>query len=257
MADNLIAMRLVGPGIQPDKIRVGTIARLLENFETAIASIVAETRSQISKEDIVLGLVEVKSGSLGLHIATQLPELVIPAFQRLSQTIHQNVFSGLPYEAIDALREITNVARERDCFIEFLSINGSEKILATISPETSIPKPQPIVGETTLYGKVMRIGGVDPHLMLKTIEGDTLFCNLSEDLAIELAHSLYSTVGLVGIAQWDAETLKMTNFEVQEAFKYVERSASEAMSELSSLVGEYFAEIEDVDNYVGRLREDD
>lgn len=51
----------------------------------------------------------------------------------------------------------------------------------------------------TIYGKVIDVGGDKPNIHIRPLGGGTeIICDCSEELAPEVAHLLYSVVGIVG-----------------------------------------------------------
>lgn len=72
-----------------------------------------------------------------------------------------------------------------------------------------------LTGETTLYGEVKRVGGFKPRVVLKTIQGDTIYCDASKALAQELGRRLYTEVGVRGQAKWNMQTLRIDAFIIE------------------------------------------
>jgi hypothetical protein len=128
--------------------------------------------------------------------------------------------------------------------------------VAVLTPDTDIQPPLPLKGETVVYGTVMRVGGKKPRLMFQPVGLDHVkYSDVTRPLARQLATKLYQVVGLRGIAQWDAQTFELDELEVEEVIDYVPIPVSEAFEGLSNLIGKYYADIDDVEDYVANLRD--
>lgn len=252
----LVEVRFAGNNIKPDKIRSKELAELIASYEDAIASILVHENPELSKDTITVSLVAIGKSSIGLQFLPNLEELTFPAASRIAKSISRNDYSDLPHHAVESLRSISSFTKRHGCDAEFRAVNGESKVEATLHPTTVIPTTPKLIGETILYGEVKRVGGASPRVMITTLEGDTVYCDLSEALAIELGHRLYTDVGLKGKATWNAKTLELDAFVVESITDYSSISAPDAFAELRDLIGDDFADIEDVQEYVTSLRYD-
>ena len=92
--------------------------------------------------------------------------------------------------------------------------------------------------------------------MVETLDGLTVYCDIpTEKLAKEVGEFLYSWVKLKGTAKWDAKTLELEEFKIQEVDEYRRGNISQAFSELSLITKEYYSNISDVEKYVAKLRD--
>lgn len=133
-----------------------------------------------------------------------------------------------------------------------------EKVKASptnpISLYTVLSRPPALIGETTIYAKVIRVGGQKPKVEVETVNGDTLFCEASIDITTKLGTRLYQIVGLVGTAIWDSELNNIEQFSIKDVTEYANTSIKEAMNELSRLTKEYYSNIDDVEEYISEIR---
>lgn len=139
---------------------------------------------------------------------------------------------------------------------EFCTARGT---IATITSETPITTEESlcITGETTLYGKVERIGGKIPKVWLRTSDSEIIVCEISESSAIELAGYLYQWVNVFGKAQWNIANYKIETFEITGINKdYQDMPLNEAFAHLSQEIGHYYDNIDPVE-YLKTIRNDD
>ena len=83
--------------------------------------------------------------------------------------------------------------------------NPNQQLIKLTKDERSLNAPEDfILGETTLYGKVEKIDISSSKIWLTLDDNETLTCEISESLAIELANYLYQWVSVFGQAKWNS-----------------------------------------------------
>lgn len=252
----MVEVKLAGNNMRPDKIRSKELAEVIASYEDAIASVVVHNNPELAKDSIFVSLVAIENSSIGLHFSPNLQELTFDAAAKIALSISSNDFSSLPHNSVESLRNIWSFTKRHDCEAEFRTVNGTSKLVATLYPATEIPTASKLTGETVLYGEIKRVGGVTPRITLRTIEGDTVYCDVSESMAKELGHSLYTEVGLKGKATWNAKTLELDTFVVESVMEYLSTSPVDAFRELGDLIGDSFVDVDDVEKLVSSLRYD-
>lgn len=250
----LLEIRLSGAGILPDTVRAGEIADILNSVEDMISSVALQRYPRLTRDDLLVGLVGIASGSIHLQFSSKLPDIVVPAFHAVAESIETNQYRNLPIGSVRALQTIASFVRRRDCLAEFVIPNGDDQVVAEISPQTEITPVPFLTGVTTLYGMIIRVGGRTPKAMLETVDGQTVYCDLRRELARELGSKLYQWVAIEGVAKWNSETLNLEEFRIDAVFDYERRSIHESFVELSELTSRYYLDIEDVAGYVAQLR---
>jgi len=254
MSDEKIEFHFTGEGITPSAIRAGDLAHILEAIEDVLAAVVIAQHSTLSKDNLLIGLSNITTGSLSLQFSTQLPEVVIPAFQEVSHAIRAGKPSLLPRESYPAFDKIIQFMKKNQAQVDLILVNGKPETLATITPDLEIPKPSYITGETTIYGQIVRVGGAEPKVEIRIISGKVLYCPFEITLAPELGALLYKNVGLKGDAKWDTATYEISEFKALAVTDYRETSITDAFAELRSVAGDYYSDLDDVTQYVSELR---
>jgi hypothetical protein len=252
--DALIRIRLAGEDIAPGTVRSRDLAEIIISAEDAIASLVVRDNPHLKKDEIVVGLVSIGEGSVSLQFATTLPQLVLPAYWEITESIEKDDYENLPPDSIDSLQNITAFTRRRNCQLEFYARDGDREALAVITPQTLITPIPLMTGSTTIHGMVVRVGGRKPKVMIELPDGQSVFCDIEYELARQLGQRLYTWVGLRGEAKWRSNDLSLQQFRVDEVTQYQDTRLTEAMATLSEAAGRYFEGIEDVQRYVSELR---
>lgn len=176
-------------GIHPGDIPAGKLAELLAVLSKQFAD---------KADDFCLAAMEDNCVRMDFNIRSAPVKAAIVAFSALlaGQTVAQDspVFRNLG--DFDRVR-----AKFAGVSITFPAVDGypsvtlpSEKKLSELIKE----KPN-IRFQHTIYGKVIDSGGDNPNIHIRPLGGgDVIICDCTEELAAEVAHLLYSVVGIVG-----------------------------------------------------------
>jgi hypothetical protein len=104
-----------------------------------------------------------------------------------------------PFERIDEmLREdnaIAKINRGNSNVVKFLGRDGARN-----------PRMGPFSERGEIDGKIVRVGGADKtaHVLIEQADGEILSAEISRELAVALAHYLYTKpVRLAGLARWE------------------------------------------------------
>lgn len=249
-----LSLRLTGENLSPEKVRAGKLAEILQAVEDLIAAVVAQEHAQLTRESLVISLLSIEAGSIGLHFDSQLPEVVVPAFTRVAASIQNHQLEALPSASFPPFDTLLRFLRQYKAQADFAVLNGREETLATLTHDFTLPRPSYVTGETTLYGEIVRVGGVEPKVEIKTTIGKTLYCPFEKSLAPQLGARLYKVSGLRGQAKWNLATREIEEFLVTDITHYEDTPITEAFDQLSELAGKYYEDITDVNAYLAKLR---
>lgn len=112
-------------------------------------------------------------------------------------------------------------------------------------------------GDTTIYGRLIRVGGVGPRATLLTPDGKHLHVELSESMAVALASSgrLHEDVGIEGGATWRVDTWEILEFRAQRitAYRPDKTNLVETFEALAKAAGDRWEGV-DAERFVAGLR---
>lgn len=254
---DILEIHFTGKNISPESIRIGEIAVILDAIENVLLTVVAKEHEGITKEILTIGLHNINAGSLGLQFTSRLPEVVTPAFEQVAISIRSRAIENIPFESLNHFEKILSFVRKHQAQADFIIVNGKSKTLATLTPDFEIPKQVYITGQTTVYGEIVRVGGVEPKVEVKTISGQTIYCPFEIELASQLGALLYQLVGLDGVARWNAQNFEIEEFRVTGVSEYRNGSLIDAFQSLREIAGKYYDDVDDVIGYISELRRED
>ncbi len=243
-------LRFVGNEMKPEKVSSKELAELISAYETSIVSTLFKTNHNEINEDVFISLVEIKERSLGLGFKPKILALALTA-QTITNSLSSGDYSQLPIKAIESLQSIHNFCKKNRCVAEFT--NGSSEFpTAVISPESviEIPREFYIEGETVIYGKLERVGGVEPKIRIRNDNGNLVFIDVQESDAKFLANSLYEDVAVKGVATWRRETFQLESFKFESIIPFQQEPISSTISELKILIGSHWDMISDHEAYI-------
>jgi hypothetical protein len=114
-------------------------------------------------------------------------------------------------------------------------------------------------GDTTVYGRLIRIGGTGPRATLQMPDGKSLHVELSESMAVELASRgrLQEDVGIEGRATWRVDTWEILEFRARHITAYQPDKTNhvETFEALAEAAGDRWEGV-DVERFDAGLRGD-
>lgn len=189
--------------------------------------------STSSKHELTYSMVALETGSTALAIYANNFE----AAEHQVKEFTRQMADPVKRRTIKQYKNLQDKCNESNTKIEVLRAKDRERILYLL-PE-SPPKQMTIRGETTIYGILERIGGsstiaanVRQHGMDKVTT-----VTLSRELAKQMAQYLYNEVRLEGEAEWEIDSLEMTNFRVSAFTPFNPGSIDDTLDELAKLTG--------------------
>jgi len=250
--DEEIKIRLRGIGVKPGLIRSKEIAEILESVEDMAIAEALSHNPELNKDDIIVGVYAIEDESIGLKFKTTFASIVVSSFISAAEAIERQEFEYLTPQAINSLKVLSSFSKKHSC--EAIIGSGTDNELAIITPETVIPSPSYIYGQTEILGKVIRVGGKSPKAMIELTDGSTLYCDVPEDIAKQLGHQLYSLAKFEGFAKWESKTLELEEFKIHSVKEFPNMEPSKLFGELSNMLGNQFSSLTDVDGFVSSLR---
>ena len=178
------------------------------------------------------------------------------AASALSESIETGDYSALPPKVHKELYRLSQQAEKQNWSFGFVENSLHQIRAATISQEKPVPAPNlpPLRGSTTLYGRCIRVGGVEPHAQVRPLgAGKLLYIEVTESMARALARCLYEEVALEGEASWDPETWEIETFRATRLMEYKAIDPLIAFRELADAAGDRWDNV-DAEEFVRDLR---
>ena len=253
--DDAFEIKISRAGVNPENLKIGELAELLGAIEESIQPLVFKENPGLSDEQVVIGLTDIQTGSARYKFKANLPAIML-SWATLTSAIAESNFSELPLKSIKSLKKITAFSKKNKCSIEFYTDNKTTSS-AIIHPDTTIeiPAGRYLEGTTTIYGRVESVGGKQkPRVFLSLLKTPSLHCDVSEEMAIKLAPRLYTWVGVVGRATWNADDHSLEAFEIEDLTPFKDTPLPEAVKELSKVTEKSWKEEKDVIGAIKRLR---
>lgn len=252
-------VRVTGEKISPENLHIREIADFLISVEEMVATVVSHNHPNLDfQASGVLRLSSLKDGSVDLACSSQFREAG-PALREVGNVVEGGDISRLPDEARPPVLKLLKFSRDHNSFLEIREADGSRTQLLQFSPDTAVTEPAIptyVTGTTTLYGELLRIGGDNPPTArMRFIDGMAKSCPVeSTDLARSMARRLYETLGVRGKGEWEAESMQLHTFRIEQLTEYRKTSLSKAFESLSEVAAKHYADLEDVQAFVADLR---
>ncbi|MDW8482283.1 MAG: hypothetical protein RML14_10555 [Meiothermus sp.] len=212
-----VRLYLEGPSLtDPSRLALGTLARLLSQLEDVLRTYAQETGTLSGEEEPLASLVRLEKGSVGMVLQVS-PTLDI---DRLTSAR----WNELPPQTHDSLYALSKMLLNRDLSL-LIKTRRMREPAPWIGAQNPVPQrrqAERIEDVLTLYGKVIRLGGVTPKVDIR-VGGTEYHIQASEEelKTLEREGLLYKTVGLKVKAvlqrkgnRWQPETETLQLLEV-------------------------------------------
>ncbi len=255
-----LLIKLSGAGVSPETVRASDLADFLSRFEKAVLETVLSKEGitpETLEQEVTFSLIAIEAGSEVLTFA--LMREVFPGVSLISQAIANHDYSGIPVTAHQALHEISNQATKKNWSVVFVADQNHRIQEAVISEVDPVPPPKIVTaqGDTTIYGRLIRVGGVRPRAMITLPDEGYLYIDLTESMAVELASKerLYKDVGIEGTATWRVDTWEIVEFKAKRITVYQphETNLVKTFEALAEAAGDRWEGV-DVDRFIAELR---
>lgn len=255
-----VVIRFAGEDVAPDSVRASDLADFLLSWEKAIretAIAKGVLSPDVGVDQVVVSLVDIGPGSDALGLALSYEGLV--GYQTINHAVRDEDYTAIPAGAHDSLHHVDRLADRRGWSIVMEAAAELGVVEATISREHPVPAPKVITatGETVIYGRLIRVGGIAPKAKLRLADDTDLTIDLTEAMAVQLGSKerLYKDVGVEGVATWKVDNWQILSFKATRVMAYQPHlmDIDRAFQELARLSGGRWDDV-DLDRYVDELR---
>lgn len=252
-------IRLSNDGMSPETLPIRDLAQLLQAVHLLLLSADGDDDDgeevEGASDTPIISLAGVEaSGSASVVFASENPEEAARLFNRGMEQIKRRPTSAHGQRAKELFRE---ESKRLGTVIQFYP-RGAQAPAAEVRPEDEPEVTSLVNGETTIYGRLVRIGGVRPKAVIDLDEGSRLSVNVSIGLAQKLAPYLYREVGIQGRAQWETAGWTMVHFTPDQVISFEPGEILGAFDELAEASGpEAWKGVADVVGAIAELRKGD
>ncbi len=249
-----------GDRVTPEKVKASDLADLITNLEKAVVEMAIEggyINPNEVLDEVELSLVSIGEGSNILGMLGS-PRVGAPV-DKLLQSIANSDFTTIPVRSHLYIKAIFRQAVKRRWKVKLESdqlIGSREAVISEYNPVPEL-KARTAKGGTNIYGKLMRIGSVNPSASVKLDDGANVSVEMTRQMVkdLEARHRLYDRVGFEGLATWSLKDWKIIEFR---ADRIIPLSTSDAkISDMFNALAESAeGRWDDVDavEFVNRMR---
>ena len=248
--NDILELKFAGNGISPETVKASEIANLIVNFERTLLQQAKAEEPGIDTDEVLFCFERIDNKSLDLIFKpVKVKDIITKSYIVIATAFSTGDYSHVNRAAIAPLKEIVKFSKKHHCEGYF---NLNNDTLSTFNETVDIVYDYPTSskGETTIYGKIIRIGGEDPKLHFRINDEEKLIFDIDEALAKKLSPRLYEFIGLSGIATWNLFNFHIENFEIKSIIQLDNKPLSATFDEVKGLIGKYWDEIEDVESYL-------
>jgi hypothetical protein len=256
-------IRLIGPGLLPEKIPLRSVSDVLSAIQDLASGRDPDEQKYVPHEKGI-GLMNVKRGSAVYCCVSRSPTEAVENLSRIGKLLRSPSEEENPSDGIVAalrpIQSLSEVAKSVGCQIE-VSVTGHRKEPIFTVEEDAFQRISGrlfVFGETTLYGKIERVGGATDMRCLLRIPGrrHLLYCDVAtKELAQRLGQHLYEDVAASGTAQWINRTWKVYHFKINNFTQpRIENNTSKIIEELRNAGLSAWDNIDSPEQYLRELR---
>jgi hypothetical protein len=263
-------VRLVAPGLKPWVVPVRTLAHVLEALQRLVDQKDSEEEeqdipSEISAADAKQGmrLIGLKDTSAAYAVSAPDRELALTCLKNTGQSIKRPELAQWTPATISSIKELSEIAKSLGCEIEFRQPGQGRvlgDVIATIRPSTyqSITGFAFIYGETSVFGKIERVGGAtEMHCGLRLPDHPKrmVICRVvGEELVRELGQYMYQYVMVNGRATWVKHNKRLKHLEIRSFERPKTGSIRAALDAIYDAGGDAWDAVDDPAALISEIR---
>lgn len=256
-------VRLVGPGLAPEKIPIRAVSDVLSAVQDLASGRDPFQQQQVPPEKGV-GLIEVRRGSAIYSCLSRAP---VEALDNLTQV---GVMLSTPEDeplngnglvtAFRPIKKLSEVANSIGCQIEVTTKERTREPLLTIGKDDfkRISSRLFVRGETTVVGRLERAGGATEMRCALRVPGrrPLLYCDVkNRDLVRRLGKHLYEEIAATGAACWLHQSWTLVEFTINDFTQPRAGDPTEAIERLRRAGLNAWDQIDDPQAYIQELRQ--
>ncbi len=260
-----IEIRFIAPGIKPEQVPLRAVSDVLSAVQD-LASGRDPFEMQHVPTERGIGLVDVYGGSAVYACVARAPDEARHNFGRVGrwlaepdEAIESDANSDGLVAALSPIETLSAVAKSLQCRLEIALSGVDERPYFAVQEGDfqRISSKLLMKGETTVVGRVERVGGAGEMRCLMRVPGRrrALYCDVaSRELARRLGQCLYEEIAATGQAVWIHRMWRIYRFKITDFKQPRLGKAKEALEDLRRAGLDAWDNIGDPDAYIRELR---
>ncbi|HMP01365.1 MAG TPA: hypothetical protein PKC45_02580 [Gemmatales bacterium] len=251
-----------GPGIYPEKIPFGLLARALSAVQQLATGGTFPDLAEEEDEEQESGpmrLLKVARGSAVFQCWTQSAETARQSLRETGQVIEHPRQLGSRDYMLRPLETLSAAARKLGCTI-VIREPGTHSRFAEIEPQSydHVSRAVFVSGDTSIMGKVQRAGGATESKCALRVpfQQRLLFCRVdATETARQLGSLLYKDVVVYGNAVFVRGTSRIFSFTIYRVHELQEQPLGEALQEIWDAGASDWENVQNPNAFLRELRE--
>ena len=210
----------------------------------------------------ILKLVGIRTTSAGYAISTPVCDSALSLLAATGAAIEKPTESEWSGPTISSLKDVSEVAKSLGVNVEIRKPGSKRRlgdIIAKITPETYdvVSRSAFVHGETSLFGRLVRIGGASEARCALRIpdESKLIYCGVaSDELARKLSNHLYDDVSVHGVATWLRATWRISSFEINSFDPPKTGTFQDALVDIWRAGGKAWDKVKDPNKFISEMR---
>jgi hypothetical protein len=247
--------------VLPEKIPLRAVSEALSAVQD-MASGRDPYEEQHVQPEKGIGLLDVRRGSAVFSCVARCPEEAVTNLRRVGALLaapdDENDGDGL-IAALQPIRSLSEVAKSVRCRVDVTLGGRPKQSLFSVGEDDydRIAGRLLMTGETTIVGRVERVGGATGVRCALRVPGrhHILYCDVkTKDLAQRLGRHLYEEIAAAGTATWIHSSWRIYRFTINDFTQPRLGNALEAIEEIRRAGLSAWDGIEDPQKYIEDLR---
>lgn len=252
----MFQIRLKGSGVSPKTVPLVDLFELVMAVQRAVQPLVPREIDD-NKIDRNFYLSDVVNKSAGYGLEASSPEMR-NAYASLQYSMKEDDYAGLPEQTIRQLHKINHFVQAKGYpVLEFRTDYSDASATVEITKDNllKLPIATTVISTTTIYGRLIKIGGTPPVAQLKLPNDQVVNCDLNEELAKKIASSIYQDIGLEGEAHWKHPGWHLERFSAKKPTLYDPNYTVQKMfTDLKNAIKGDYDDLDDVEGFLKDLR---
>lgn len=247
-----IKFSITGENVSPDTLSFRKLIKILYCYSGTLFEISKSRNNSLEDKALDFSLSKIEKGSYLITVTDTENYGLVESNEIFTESVMSGNLSALPEAAVGKARIMANDLSSYGFALSLFSSSG--KTIAFI-PDDFKKKRGMFRDYTTIYGRMIQIGGINPNIHLEIPNRKTpVVCDISQEMVSQLVSKLYKEIGISGWVERDDDTLDIKRMKVEEILPYDPEKFNENIERLREIFREIHTDLSP-DEYFERLRD--